>query len=150
LKQLGFISQVPTIYAIQAENSSALYRAFKKESGQFDFQSSSTVADSICVDIPRNGYHALKRLKDNSGQVVTVTDQQILEAQKLLSSTTGLFAEPAGAAAVAGFLKVKENLNPKATTVILTTGNGLKDISSALKILNVPQQAIKSIQEIGQ
>lgn len=146
LKKLGLIANVPTLHAIQAEGSSALYRAFKN--GVFDFQPSTTVADSISVDVPRNGYHALKNLKTHHGQVHTVSDGEILEAQKLLSSSSGLFTEPAGACALAGFLKVKATLDPKSTVVILTTGNGLKDVPSALKICKIPTDSIRSIESI--
>ena len=118
---------------MQAQGSSAIARAFK--TGSFEVQASHTIADSISVDVPRNGYHALKLLKTYGGQCVQVSDDAILEAQKELSSSTGLFAEPAGAAAFAGFLSVKDLLDKASTSVLLITGNGLKDIDSAQKKL---------------
>ena len=143
LKQLGIIDKVPVIYAVQAEGSQAIYRAL--ETGNFDKPiSSSTVADSISVDIPRGGYYALKMLKEYSGKALTVSDDEILKAQKELSSLAGLFAEPAAATSYAGFIKEKNNLPVDATVVLLITGNGLKDISSARKGLNTP----KNLEEI--
>ncbi|MGL1893440.1 MAG: threonine synthase [Spirochaetaceae bacterium] len=132
LKQLGFIEKVPTVYGVQAEGSSAIYTALK--TGNFDNPiSSSTIADSISVDIPRGGYYALKMLKKYNGKVITVSDEQILNAQKEMASLGGLFAEPAAASSYAGFLKERNSLPVTGTIVLLITGNGLKDISAATK-----------------
>ncbi|HRU28783.1 MAG TPA: pyridoxal-phosphate dependent enzyme [Treponema sp.] len=115
-------------------------------------QPSSTIADSISVDVPRNGYHALGKLSAYGGMPVAVNDREILLAQRELASHSGLFAEPSSSAAWAGFRKV---LNEQAamsrdtgnsqmprirrddTVVILITGSGLKDTASALKALEL-------------
>ena len=76
-------------------------------------------------------------LKTYGGRALTVTDEKILEAQKELASISGLFAEPAAAASYAGFLKVKDQLPANSTVVLLVTGNGLKDITSAKKLLKL-------------
>jgi threonine synthase len=138
LLKLGKIKRVPTIYAVQAEGSSALYTAFL--SGDFTEPpvQSSTLADSIAVNVPRAGYYALKQLKTYEGRCVTVSDSQIIEAQRTLASTTGLFAEPAASAALAGFLKVRGELLRTATVVLLVTGNGLKDVESAMRGVKNP------------
>src|SRR5512136_408510 len=124
LCRLGLADRLPVVYAVQAEGSDALARAFAE--GVFRREASSTVADSISVDVPRNGLHALRQLKEHGGQVVRVSDAQILAAQARLSRSAGLFAEPAGAAAFAGFLEVRHRLPENAVTVVLATGNGLK------------------------
>lgn len=108
----------------------------------------STVADSICVDVPRNGVHALAQLKEFNGEMVTVSDDEIIQAQAVLSSSTGLFTEPAGATAFAGFNKVAHGLDLNAIVVLLTTGNGLKDSTSATLGIEVPQQLINTIDDI--
>ncbi len=133
LKKFHFIERIPTIFAVQAEGSSAIARALTD--GSFDIHPSHTIADSISVDAPRNGFLALKQLQTNGGKGVQVSDDEILEAQKELSSSTGLFAEPAAAAAFAGFLSVKDSLDKQSINVLLITGNGLKDIESAQKKL---------------
>jgi threonine synthase len=137
---------MPTVHAVQAETSAALHRAF--HSGKFEKLPTHSVADSICVDVPSNGLYALARLKKYNGAVVTVADETIIEAQAALARSTGLFTEPAGAAAYAGFLKVKETLAPEAVVVILATGNGLKDNATALKGVVFPTRSIRSIDEI--
>jgi len=146
LLSLGIIDKVPVIYSVQAKTSDALYRAW--DSGVFSNISTHTVADSICVDIPRNGYHARKLLKDYNGRIIRVTDKAILAAQHELASSSGIFTEPAGAAAYAGFIQEQDQLECEAQVVIITTGNGLKDVASALKGVKAPDKSIKSIQDI--
>ncbi len=147
LKKFGIIDSIPKIYAVQSAGSCAICRAL--ENGNFGEPiKSHTIADSISVDIPRNGYFAIRLLRENNGRCITVSDEEILNAQKLLSSTTGLFAEPAGAASFAGFLSVKEKIPSDAKIVLLVTGSGLKDIDSASKIIKFPDYAVKSLDNM--
>ncbi len=147
LVQLNLADRIPTIIAVQAQGSNAICRAL--ETGKFnDPVSSNTVADSISVDVPRNGFHALSNLKRFNGKCVTVSDNEILSAQKQLSGSAGLFAEPAAVTSFAGFLKLKNELNTSADIVILSTGNGLKDIVSARKTVTVPAKTVKTLGEI--
>jgi len=135
------------VYAVQAEGSAALARAF--ETGTFRREASSTVADSISVDVPRNGVHALRQLKAHGGQVVRVSDEDILAAQARLSRSAGLFTEPAGAAAFAGFLEVQPHLPADAVVVVLATGNGLKDTAAAGRSVAIPENVITSLDEVA-
>ena len=83
------------------------------------------------------------------GFSLTVTDEEILEAQELLASATGVFAEPSAAAVVAGLKKIKqdEKLQPDDQIVLLITGHGLKDIDAPLKGMMMPA-SVTSIGEI--
>ena len=146
LKKLGLIDKIPKIIGVQAENSDALTRAYK--TGKFTNIPTSTVADSICVDVPSNGVYALTQLKAYDGEMLAVSDDEIIEAQAKLSSFTGLFTEPASAATFAGFQKAAPGLDPNTVIVILTTGNGLKDSKSATLGITVPEQLIRSIDDI--
>jgi threonine synthase len=146
LRQLGLSDRLPVVYAVQAEGSAALTRAFDR--GVFQRETTSTVADSICVDVPRNGFHALKQLKEHGGQVVRVSDEEILAAQARLSRSAGLFTEPAGAAAFAGFLEVRPRLREDAVAVVLATGNGLKDTVAAGRSVDIPEKVITSLEEV--
>ena len=146
LLQLGVISAVPKIFAVQAENSAALYRAWT--TGKFVASAAATVADSICVDVPRNGLHALTQITRYAGEIVTVTDGEIITAQAHLSAASGLFTEPAGAAAWAGFVKVAATLDRDAEIVVLTTGSGLKDTVTAQTGISVPETFITSVDDI--
>lgn len=136
LLKLGRIARMPRVWACQARGSSALARAF--ESGRFGTPvPSDTIADSISVDVPRNGAYSLAMLRRHAGAAVVVSDEEILAAQRLLSSKAGLFAEPSSSAALAGFVKVRNRLDPASTVVILITGSGLKDLKSAARAVGV-------------
>jgi len=135
LLKLGWIERMPTVWAAQAEGSSSIARAL--ETGVFETRPSSTIADSISVDVPRNGYFALAKLRAHNGRAVTVSDSEILSAQRELSRGSGLFAEPSSACAYAGFLKARAALDPNSRIVVMLTGNGLKDIASAAKAVGL-------------
>jgi len=84
-----------------------------------------------------NGYFTLYKLKKHGGRAVVVSDEEILKAQTYVARLSGLFAEPSSACAFAGFMKVRSELDPKARIVVMLTGNGLKDITSAAKAVGL-------------
>jgi threonine synthase len=131
LLALGRIDRLPTFWAAQAEGSSAIVRAL--ETGSFSVQASNTIADSISVDVPRNGSFTLSKLKKYGGQGITVSDEEILFAQRSLASMSGLFAEPSSACAYACWLKARDRIPSTESVVVMLTGSGLKDIASAAK-----------------
>jgi threonine synthase len=75
-------------------------------------------------------------LKKYGGLGVTVSDEEILDAQKRLSASTGLFAEPSSASVLAGLIKKRSVITDGETVVLLVTGSGLKDIDGAMKALD--------------
>jgi len=135
LLAMGEIEAMPTIWAAQAEGSSAIARALA--TGSFAPVPSRTIADSIAVDAPRNGPYALAKLRKYGGKAVVVGDEEILEAQRLASSRAGFFAEPSSATALAGLIKARASIGPRETLVVLLTGSGLKDIRNAAKAVGV-------------
>ena len=108
----------------------------------------STVADSICVVVPLNGLHSLTQMKQFDGEMVSVTNAEIIRVQAEPSNSTRLFTEPAGAAAFAGFQKAAPTLDPDAVVVVVTTGNDLKDSASATLGIEVQEQLVKSIDDL--
>ena len=147
LRRQNLIERIPGIVAVQTEGSNAIRRAFHR--GVFERVSGHTLADSISVDVPRNGLHALAQLKVHNGRVIEVSDRMIVEAQARLSRTTGLFTEPASAAAFAGFLEIKSELPPESVVVVLATGNGLKDRDTAGRGIRIPEGTIRSLDDIS-
>jgi len=135
LLETGEIAAMPTVWAVQAEGSSAIARALV--GGSLEPRPSTTLADSIAVDAPRNGPHALSKLRKHGGRAITVSDEEILEAQLLASSRVGLFAEPSSAAALAGFVKARGEIGRDEKAVVLITGSGLKDIRNAARAVGV-------------
>lgn len=147
LMELGLTDRIPTLVAVQAAGSSAIARAL--ETGAFgDPVSSRTIADSISVDVPRNGHHAWMNLKKHDGRCIVVSDDMILETQSRLSASTGLFAEPAAAAAFAGLLADRSSLSRSDRVVVLSTGSGLKDITAARKFVTIPTTVIRNVEEL--
>ncbi len=141
LLQLGRIAKIPTVWACQAQGSSAIARALMTPFTEGDPfgppRSSQTLADSIAVDVPRNGLHALSKLMKHAGRAVVVTDDEILAAQKTLASGSGLFAEPSSCAAFAGWIKVQATLPREESCLLLITGSGLKDVKAAAQSLGL-------------
>lgn len=147
LHKLGLIPAVPKIIGVQSEDSDVVLRALEND-GKFSAQIATTMADSISVDVPRSGLHALGRVQKHGGELIRVSDEEIIAAQARLSASTGLFAEPAAAAAFAGLLKKSPELDRDAVITVLSTGNGLKDSQSALKGVEMPERLIHSVSDI--
>lgn len=139
LLKLGIIERMPVIVAVQANGSDNLTRNINSET--FEAIASETLADSISVDIPRNFHMTANFLKQYSGEWLTVSDEEILNSSVKLSRSTGIFAEPAAATAIAGMLKYKElGMIPAGSkNVILLTGSGLKDLKSVQPFIHLPE-----------
>jgi len=137
--QLGIIHEMPVIVAVQSVNSDNLVRNI--ENDFFEMRPSSTIADSISVDYPRNFSMTKQYLKKYNGQWITVNDDEILDAASFLARETGVFAEPAAAAAMAGLMKLiieKPHISNH-SMLVLSTGSGLKDIQTPLKHIRLPE-----------
>jgi len=147
LLHLGLIEKMPTIYAVQAENSSNLIDNLTNE--KFISKPSKTIADSISVDIPRNFYMAKKYLLTYSGKTVKISDEEIIMASKFLSMHTGLFSEPASATAYAGMYKmaILGRILKDSKNVVLLTGSGLKDLNAVQSVIEIPK-SIKKIDDL--
>jgi threonine synthase len=100
----------------------------------------NTIADSISVGVPRDAIMALRAVRESGGQFVAVSDEEILEAMRVLGRNAGIFAEPAGATGFAGLRKLLQQgqINPAERFVVLVTGNGLKDVQSAIQAVGKP------------
>lgn len=139
LLQLGWIERIPRLIGVQAKGSDALARFLKVE--YFQYQSPKTLADSISAGAPRNLFMAAEALRKSGGAVVTISDEQILKAQEKISREMGVLVEPAAAAAFAGYLKMRsrDSLADSTTTLLMFTGNGLKDLSAINRWVKKPR-----------
>ena len=135
LKELGLIDRLPKIVGVQAEGAKPILDAFKNGAPRVVFSKANTLADSISVGSPRNWAKALRAVRNTEGDMIAVTDEEILSAIPQLARSTGVFGEPAGVTAFAGFRKAAQNgsLNAGERVAIVVTGNGLKDIANAQK-----------------
>ncbi|MFT3984974.1 MAG: threonine synthase [Lachnospiraceae bacterium] len=139
LYEAGFIDKLPRLISVQAEGCCPLNRAIAENSDWYPMEE-NTIADSIAVGVPRNPDKALTAIRESNGIAVNVTDEEILAAMKLLGTTCGVFAEPAGATGTAGVRKaIRTGLIPTSATVVsLVTGSGLKDVANAMKAAGEP------------
>ncbi|MEE1195514.1 MAG: threonine synthase [Lachnospiraceae bacterium] len=135
----GFIDKLPKLISVQAEGCCPLNRSIT-EGRAWEPMEENTMADSIAVGVPRNPDKALNAIRESKGIAVNVSDEEIYESMRLLGRTSGVFAEPAGAAGTAGVKKAVElGLIPKeATAVSLVTGSGLKDVANAIRAAGEP------------
>lgn len=140
LKALGFIDHLPKLVGVQATGSSPIYDAFKQNLSKVNFVKPDTLADSIAVGAPRNWAKALRAVRNTGGDMVTCTDEEILDAMRELARKTGVFGEPAGVTGFAGFRKMAKSgaLKEDERIAVVVTGNGLKDIESARKASKSP------------
>jgi threonine synthase len=137
LTALGWIDKMPKLMGVQAAGSGYLYAAWKNNE---DIRTkppirAQTVADSISSELPRDRIKALAAVNETSGAFLSVSDNEILSAITQLARSTGVFAEPAGAAAYAGLTKAisQKRVSKDDTVVVLNTGNGLKDVAGAMQ-----------------
>lgn len=150
LKAMGFIARVPKLVGVQAAGSAALAEAAAR-GGEVKAVSGKTVADSISVSIPRDARKGLRAVSESGGRWVIVSDDEILEAMRLLARSLGVFAEPAGATSVAGLLRMQRDglLDKDATCVAVSTGSGLKDAESAFKAAGaVPEPIAPNLEAL--
>jgi threonine synthase len=145
LLRLGWIEKMPRLIGIQAEKSSYLYQAWKNNEDILTKPAirPDTLADSIRAGLPRDRIKALHAVIKTGGAFVTVSDDEILRAIPDLGRKTGVFAEPAGAAAWAGFQKAAAQgiIGQDDTVVVINTGSGLKDIDNAMRAVDLTGMA---------
>ena len=132
LLALGWIQQMPRLFGVQSTGSAAITNAFLANTEDIRPVRATTLADSISVDKPSDGLRALRAATQTGGAYIQVPDEAILAAVPLLGSV-GIFAEPAGATAYAGFLQALADgvIQPDEPTIVINTGSGLKDVRSA-------------------
>jgi threonine synthase len=137
LVALGWISKMPRLIGVQATGSNFMTQAWEQGEDVLSKPAieAHTVADSISAGLPRDRIKAMAAVKETSGAYISVSDEEILQAIPLLARGCGVFAEPAGAAAYAGLVRAVERklVDKEDRIVVVNSGNGLKDIASAMK-----------------
>jgi threonine synthase len=151
LFHLGLINRLPRMIGVQAEGASAVVDATNGD-GVVRVRPAQTIADSINVGHPRDATRAIRAMRESGGCGVKVSDARIIEAIGKLARSTGVFVEPAGAAAFAGFVKQRESdaIEPDERVLIMLTGNGLKDIDAARSALGEPLRIKPDIEELAE
>lgn len=128
MKICGIAKKLPRLIGVQAEGCNPVARAFEEENDFINpVKKPKTFADAIACGNPIDGLEALSALRESKGAAVSVSDKEIFAAIKILG-TEGIYAEPGGAAATAGLLKITKRDNPLEgkNVVSIISGHGLK------------------------
>mgnify|MGYP001040979761 FL=1 len=145
----GLIEQPTTrMSGAQAQGCSPVATAWQEESLTFRPQKPNTIAKSLAIGNPADGYYSLVQLQKTNGACASVTDPEIIQGIKLLAETEGVFAETAGGVTVASVkqLTEKNHIHPDELVVAFITGAGAKTAEAVTDSLN-PALEIKATQE---
>lgn len=129
LQTLGWVSgALPRMHAVQAAGSAPVIQALEAGAEFPEPVKPQTIATSIAIGNPADGYHVLQTIRATGGSGAKVTDEQILSAIHLLAETEGVFTEPAGGATLAGTIALIErgDIPRDESVVVCITGNGYK------------------------
>jgi threonine synthase len=136
---LGFIDKIETkIYAAQAEGCSPIVTAIREDSEIIKPVRPATIAKSLAIGNPADGYYAVKTSKESGGYGESSTDEEIVQAIKLLAEAEGIFTETAGGVTLSAAKKLIETgrIPRDESIVICITGNGLKTQEAVANHLN--------------
>lgn len=134
--ELGLIKKLPKMTGIQAAGSAPIAQAIKTNSDKITpVEHPETIATAIRIGAPVSWKKAVNAIHESHGTAETVTDDEILDAQKILARIEGIFVEPASASSIAGLKKLVKGgiIMEDEKVVCITTGHGLKDPDTAIK-----------------
>ena len=153
LERAGLIARAPRLIAVQPQGAAAIVTALREGRDTIRLvANAASVADSLTVQVPRNALQCLRAVRASGGSGVKITDAAILEAIIELACLTGVFAEPAGAASLAGLhTALAEGLVDRdERVVLLITGSGLKDIPAAARAVPRPSPIPLRIEAVAE
>ena len=132
---LGLSSRVPRVIGVQAAGAAPMAAALA-EGRDVTPVPVRTLADGIAVGTPRNWRKALAAVRASDGTIVTVTDEEIMDAMRLLARLTGVWGEPAALAGVAALPHLKDRgvIGAQDRVLVLLTGHGLKDPAAGRRV----------------
>lgn len=150
LLAMGLIDNMPRLAAVQAEGCQPIVSAIEGNCEIKVELKPKTIADSISVGVPRAGHWALDAIRSTNGTAIAASDEEIIDAISFLGKTTGVFAEPAAATAIAGLKKLiaRGTIQSGDRVVTLITGSGLKDVPAAAKCFEMPKAIEPSIEAV--
>jgi threonine synthase len=151
-ESLGLSAGRPTIRGIQAAGAAPIASMFREgRDSLVPVKDPDTVATAIRIGKPANWRKTVRAIKESGGSASTVTDDEILSAQRDLARFEGIFAEPAGAAALAGLIKdvEMEAVDRRAEIVCVSTGHGLKDPDTAVSQCAKPRTIKPTVEDLA-
>lgn len=130
LQLVGLTESRPMMAGIQAAGAAPIVDLFMHQKTELEgVAEPKTVATAIRIGNPVSWPKAIKAITESDGLAESVTDEEILAAQRLLAQTEGIFVEPASAASIAGLIRLRHlgSIDGEETVVCIATGHGLKD-----------------------
>lgn len=150
--EAGFIKDLPRMTGIQAEGAAPIAHAVRDKKREIvPVENPETIATAIRIGAPVSATKALRAIYESDGLAETVTDDEILSAQKLLARTEGIGIEPASAASIAGLKKLVENgsIDRGEQVVCVVTGHLLKDPNTAINACEKPVEVEADINTLS-
>lgn len=150
LVQVGLVEDTKfSIYSAQAEGCAPVVNTIRRGGDIIEPVKPKTIAKSIAIGNPADGYYVLGAVRKSGGWGESVTDAEIVEGIRLLARTEGIFTEPAGGTTVAVTKKLIElgRIPRDETIVISVTGNGYKTIEAVADALPVPHEISARLDE---
>lgn len=141
LELLGMVEPTESkMFGAQATGCSPISTAVKNEWEIFKPVKANTIAKSLAIGTPADGYYAMNIIRESGGWAEDVSDEEIVEGIKLLAETEGVYTETAGGVTVATAKKLIEQgkISKDESTVICITGNGLKTQDAIISSIKKP------------
>jgi threonine synthase len=151
LKELDWIDEIPKMTGIQADGSAPIVRAFREKKRDIvPEKNPETIATAIRIGAPVNAVKALAAMYESGGIAETVTDDEIIAAQKDLARLEGIGVEPASATSLAGLKKLVEKgeIDRDERIVCITTGNLMKDPEEVVNVCDRPTEVEASLEAV--
>ena len=150
LKQIGLVEgELPKIHAAQAAGCSPVVNALRDGLEYPEPVKPDTIAKSIAIGNPADGYQVVQTVKSTGGTGAAVSDEQIVHAIRLLAETEGIFTEPAGGTTLAATIELVNSgvINRGESVVVCVTGNGYKTAEVVAGKLNEPVQLSRAFKD---
>ncbi|MBI1784639.1 threonine synthase, partial [Candidatus Sumerlaeota bacterium] len=152
MKTLGFVEDSPaSFWGAQATGCNPITRAVKEGNDLIPpIKTPKTIAKSLAIGNPADGYYAYKIMKESGGGGEDVTDEEIVDSMKLLASTEGIFTETAGGVTLGVLRKLlAQGKIPKDEAIVLCiTGNGLKTQEALQGKVGEPVHIKATLEEV--
>jgi threonine synthase len=156
LVRIGLVSENSQVRVsgAQAEGCSPVAVAFEGGSEDIRPQKPDTIAKSLAIGDPADGYYALRAVRKSGGAVAAVTDEEIISAIRLLARTEGIFTEPAGGVTIASLIKLTSQgvVGTDERVVAYVTGHGLKtpEVVDARAVARIPANVVGFQEALGE
>jgi threonine synthase len=150
LREIGLVDgDLPRVYAAQAAGCAPVVRALENGLEHPEPVRPDTIAKSIAIGNPADGYQVLQAIRSTGGSGAAVSDDQIVDAIRLLAETEGIFTEPAGGTTLAATIDlVRRGVIPRDESIVVcVTGNGYKTAEVVANKLTAPVRLSRSFKD---